>query len=203
MESHVAHLTEVLKILERQQLYAKRSKCAFGVKQVEYLGHIFTSDGVKTGPEKVRCMVEWSTPKNIKALREFLGLTGYYRRFIKGYGIVAKPLTQLLKKDDFKWNDEAGTFFDKLKKLMVEAPVLTMPDLTQPFILETDPCSNRIEAVHRYKGQPIVFFSQSLCPRNLALSTYEKELLALMTVVSKWSHYLNGSQFIIRTDHAS
>lgn len=203
IESHVQHLTEVLSVLKRHKLYAKRSKCAFGVRQVEYLGHIISGEGVKTDPEKIKSMVEWPTPRNLKALRGFLGLTGYYRRFIRSYGVITKPLTQLLKKDNFHWNTEAEEAFEKFKKLMVEAPVLALPDFTQPLILETDACETGIGAVLMQKGQPIAFFSQSLCPRNQALSTYEKELLALMTAVTKWNHYLNGSKFIIKTDHAS
>lgn len=203
MESHAHHLTLVMQLLEKHKLYAKKSKCAFGVSQVEYLGHIISGEGVKTDPKKIRSMIEWPQPKNLKALRGFLDLTGYYRRFIKGYRVIAKPLTQLLKKDAFKWNTEAEEAFNKLKLLMTEALVLRMPDFSQPFILETDACRNGIEAVLIQQGQPIAYFSQALCERNQALSTYEKELLKLMTAVTKWSHYLNGSNFIIRTDHTS
>lgn len=109
----------------------------------------------------------------------------------------------MLKKDAFKWNDEAKKAFITLKTLMAEAPVLRIPDFPQSFILETDACGNGVGAVLMQQDQPIAFFSQALCERNQALSTYEKELLALMTAVSKWSHYVNRSHFIIRTYHAS
>lgn len=118
-----------------------------------------SGEEVKTDPEKIKGMIEWPKPKNIKSLRGFLDLTGYYRRFIKGYGIHTKLLTQLLKKDNFKWSLEANVVFEKLKKMMTEAPVLAMTDFTQPFVLETDACANGIGAILMQKGQPIVYFS--------------------------------------------
>ncbi len=102
LEEHVGHLTVVLEIMRNNQLYAKRSKCDFGKKQVEYLGHIISEKGVATDPAKVEAMIRWPIPRNLKGLRGFLGLTGYYRKFIKHYGTVSKPLTELLKKDQFQ-----------------------------------------------------------------------------------------------------
>ncbi|GMI86644.1 hypothetical protein HRI_002333700 [Hibiscus trionum] len=100
-DEHVRHLSVVLELLKTNQLYAKRSKCFFGQNQVEYLGHIISEKGVQTDPSKVDAMKDWPLPKNLKALRGFLGLTGYYRKFVKGYGALSKPLTLLLKKDNF------------------------------------------------------------------------------------------------------
>lgn len=107
LESHLAHLEIVFQALEANQLYAKLTKCEFGVEEVAYLGHVLSKDGVATDPEKVRAMVEWPVPKTLKGLRGFLGLTGYYRRFVQGYGVICRPLHDLLKKDHFQWTPEA------------------------------------------------------------------------------------------------
>jgi len=112
MTEHLGHLRTVFKILKTNLLYAKFSKCVFCSNQVEYLGHVISTTGVSTDPHKIKAILDWPLPSNIKQLRGFLGLTGYYRRFIKGYGIICKPLTQFLKKDAYRWNEEATTTFN-------------------------------------------------------------------------------------------
>ena len=101
MKEHQSHLEIVLKTLAKYKLYAKMSKCVFAASEVEYLGYVISGQGVETDPKKIEAMKEWPVPKTLKALRGFLGLTGYYRKFIKGYGQIASPLTALLKKDAF------------------------------------------------------------------------------------------------------
>ena len=104
---HVQHVDGVLKLLEEKQLYAKTSKCFFGVQEVEYLGHIVSHEGVKVGIKKIKAIKEWKVPTTIKQLRGFIGLTGYYRKFVKNYGRIAAPLTRLLKKNAFSWTPKA------------------------------------------------------------------------------------------------
>ncbi|XP_019230174.1 PREDICTED: uncharacterized protein LOC109211125 [Nicotiana attenuata] len=111
MDAPALHLRKVLEILQKEQLYGKMSKCAFGQDKVEYLGHIISGEGVSTDHAKIEAMVNWPVPRSVKALRGFLGLTGYYRRFVKSYGIISKPLTNLLKKNAFQWNEEAESAF--------------------------------------------------------------------------------------------
>lgn len=148
-------------------------------------------------------MINWPKPTTLKALRGFLGLTGYYRRFVKGYGVLSRPLTELLKKGNFKWGEEAEGAFQKLKEAMVTVPTLGLPDFNEPFTLETDACGVGMGAVLLQKGRPLAFLSQALNTRHLGLSIYEKEFLAVLMAVEKWRHYLEGSRFIIKTDHES
>jgi hypothetical protein len=115
-------------VLRSHKLFAKKSKCKFGCKKVDYLGYIIAESTVRAYPGKIKAMVEWPLPTNIKALRGFLGLTGYYRKFIKGYGSIAAPLTTMLKKNAFHWDVAAREAFQNLKAAVTEAPVLALPN---------------------------------------------------------------------------
>uniref|UniRef100_A0A2N9GM02 Integrase catalytic domain-containing protein n=1 Tax=Fagus sylvatica TaxID=28930 RepID=A0A2N9GM02_FAGSY len=127
----------------------------------------------------------------------------YYRKFIQGYGKIAGPLTSMLKKDSFIWSLEAKKAFEQLKQTMTQAPVLALPDFTKPFIVECDASGTGIGGVLMQNQKPIAFISQALQGRNLAMSTYDKEMLALVLAVQKWRPYLMGRKFIVRTDHKS
>lgn len=185
------------------QLFAKRSKCAFATSRVEYLGHFIEAKGVSTDPSKVKAVLEWPVPKNLKALRGFLGLAGYYRRYVKDFGVIARPLTALTKKDAFSWHDEAQESFETVKKMLCDAPVLALPRFDKQFVVETDACGTGIGAVLMQEGRPLAYISRHLKGRQLALSIYEKELLAVIFAVQKWRHYLLTQHFIIRTDQRS
>jgi RNase H-like domain found in reverse transcriptase len=203
LETHKVHLAIVLQILKDSSLFAKENKCEFELLEIEYLGHLISSKGVSTDPKKIEAMVSWQIPKNVKELRGFLSLTGYYRIFVKGYGTISKPLTQLLKNDSFQWSEEAEVAFHELKQDMCTAPVLAMPDFHPPFVLETNVNANGIGAVLMQGGKVIAYFSKALGVKSQALSTYEKELLALVTAVQKWQHYFQGNSFVIKTDNLS
>ncbi|KAE8662761.1 hypothetical protein F3Y22_tig00113145pilonHSYRG00200 [Hibiscus syriacus] len=198
---HAMHLRTVLEVLKQNQLFAKRTKCLFGQQEVEYLGYIISKQGVATDPAKIQAMQQWKLPKTLKSLRGFLGLTGYYRRFIKGYGEIAKPLTTMLKKDQFQWTEESKAAFEFLKGAMCHSPVLALPNFNKSFWLETDASSRGIGAVLSQEGRPVAYLSRALGPRQLDLSIYEKEYLAILMAISKWRHYLEGGPFIIKTDH--
>jgi len=140
----------------------------------------------------------------VKQLRGFLGLTGYYRRFIKHYGLISRPLTQMLKKGvQFQWTPLAQEAFLLLKKALTEAPVLAIPDFSQPFVIETDASELGMGAVLMQNGHPISFLSKPFSSRSRSFSTYEKECLAIIMAIEKWRSYLHGQEFLIRTDHKS
>jgi hypothetical protein len=203
LPEHLKHLRLVLDLLRKNQLYAKASKCSFAQSQIEYLGHVISENGVATDAEKTKAMQAWPVPTSATELRGFLGLTGYYRKFVPRYGIIAKPLTQLLTKKGFTWPDAAQSAFDQLKAAMVNTPVLALPDFDRSFSIETDACDTGIGAVLVQDGHPVAYFSKALGVRNQQLSTYEKEFLAVMMAVDKWRAYLQRGPFVILTDHKS
>jgi len=203
LSDHVHHLQLLLEVLVKHQLYAKQSKCVFACKEVEYLGHLIAGDGVRKDPRKTIAMQQWPIPKDVKALRRFLGLTIYYRKFVKGYGQIAAPLTTLLSKDSFIWNSEASHAFQLLKDAMSNHLVLALPDFCKSFVVECDASGVGVGAVLMQNQRPIAYHSQALKGKSLALSTYEKELLALVVAVKKWRPYLLGSPFVIKTYHQS
>lgn len=148
-------------------------------------------------------MVNWPITTTVKALRGFLGLTSSNRRFVKNYGVICKPLTSLLKKGQFDWDEEATTAFNELKHAMTTTLVLALPDLQKPFVLETDACGTGIGAVLMQDSRPLAYLSKALAPKHLGLSTYEKELLAVIEAIKKRRSYLLGNHFKIKTDHQS
>lgn len=147
LQDHIEHLRAVFTVLKKNELLVKLSKCRFGQTSVGFLGHIISGGGVNPNLEKLRAMEEWPIPKTIKQLRGFLGLTGYYRRFIEGYAKIAAPMTELLKKNAFCWCEAEQISFETLKASMLVAPVLAFPDFDKQFVVETDACSIGIGAV--------------------------------------------------------
>ncbi|KAF5481396.1 hypothetical protein F2P56_002050 [Juglans regia] len=137
VEDHKLHLKIVMKILEEHRFFIKASKCALMEKELEYLGHFISGEGVKVDQRKIEAMVDWPLPNDVSTLRGFLGLTGFYGRFVKHYGLIAKPLTSLLKKDNFEWTQEAREAFDELKRAMTTTPVLALPNFEKPFEVYT------------------------------------------------------------------
>lgn len=204
LEEHKNHLRQVLSTLTHHQLKVKLSKCSFAQQSLAYLGHIISAQGVATDEEKIIAVKDWPTPLSVKDLRSFLGLTGYYRKFVRNYGVICKPLTNLLRKGVlFQWTSVTQEAFVALKTALIEAPVLALPNFQQPFVVETDASDKGIGAVLMQNGHPIAFLSKALGPRTQGLSTYEKESLAIMLAIDHWRSYLQHDEFVIRTDHRS
>lgn len=170
---------------------------------MQYLGHLISQDGVSVDPAKIKIVQEWPVPTTIKSLRGFLGLAGYYRKFIRGFGNLAAPLTYLLTKDGFQWTREAEIAFQNLKNALTSPPVLKLPDFSKPFIIESDACGVGIGAILMQEERPVAYFSEALKSSSLSLSTCEKEMLAIVKAIRKWRPYLLGKPFIVRTDQKS
>jgi len=171
---------------------------------LEYLGHIISAQGVAIDPKKIEVVANWPTPTDLKQLWGFLGLSGYYRKFIKNYGLISRPLTDLLKKDVlFHWTPQLQMSFEALKQALISAPVLVLPDFSKPFTIETDASSTGVGVVLSQDNHHVAYISKALGPKAQGLSTYEKECMAVILSVTKWKSYLQHQEFTIATDHKS
>jgi hypothetical protein len=200
---HLRHLRAIFSELRHQQLFVKCTKCAFGAVSVAYLDHVISEASVAMDPTKVQAIHEWPAPRSARAVRGFLGLAGYYRKFVHNYGTITAPLTALLKKDGFEWSEATAAAFDALKTVVSSAPILTMPDFNKPFIIKCDASSHGFGAVLIQEGHPVAFFSRPVAPRHRALAAYERELIGLVQAVRNWRSYLWGRRFLVKTDHYS
>ena len=138
-QEHEQHLKIVLQTLREKKLYAKLRKCDFWLKEVSFLGHIVSAKGIRVDPVKIKAVVNWKLPRSVTEVRSFLGLIEYYRRFVKGFSVIASPLTKLLRKGiKFEWSDKCQKSFEQLKEILVEAPVLTQPTSGKEYTLYID-----------------------------------------------------------------
>lgn len=200
---HLLHIRAIFEVLQQHTLFLNKSKCSFGESSIRYLGHIISAQGVSMDESKVKAVLYWPQPKTVQAVRGFLGLAGYHRRFIRDYGLIAAPLTKLLKKDGFQWSEEATAAFQALQQALASAPVLYLPDFSAAFMVECDASGSGFSAVlHQGKG-PIAFFSHPIAPRHAKLAAYERELIGLVQAVKHLRPYLWGREFVVRTDHHS
>ena len=203
-EEHTNHVKKVLDLLRQHKLYAKLSKCTFFSPKVEYLGFIVSQEGISVDPAKVKDIVEWPVPTNASELRGFLGITGWYRIFMKDYAIVASPLTDLLKKGTkIIWEPRHQERFDELKRYVTNAPCLKLPDFSQPFEVVTDASGIAVGGVLTQEGRPVAFTSRKLRIHEKNYPTHDLELLAVIHALKLWRHYLLGRKFRLVTDHKS
>jgi hypothetical protein len=200
---HLQHMRQVFQLLREQKLALNSTKCSFGETQVGYLGHIISDKGVAMDPAKIEAVESWPPPHSIWALRGFLGLTGYYRKFIAGYGTVGAPLIALLKREAFRWTEEADEAFNLLKQALMSAPLLQMLDFDHNFIIDCDASGSGFGAMLHQGDGAIAFFSRAVAPQHQKLSAYERELIGLVKTVRHWRPYIWGRQFLVRTDHYS
>ena len=203
-QEHEQHLKIVLRTLREKKLYAKLSKCGFWLKEVPFLGHIVSADGIRVDPTKIKVVVIWKPPQNIIEVRSFLSLAGYYRRFVKGFSIIASSLTKLLRKGvKFEWSDKCQNSFEQLKEMLVEAPVLMQPTSGKEYILYSDASSIGLGCVLMQDEKVVTYASKQLKPREQNYPTHDLELAAVVFALKIWQHYLYGEKCRIYTDHKS
>ena len=166
-QEHEQHLKIVLQTLREKKLYAKLSKCDFWLKKVSFLGHIVSVEGIIVDPTKIEAVVNWKPPRSITKVRSFLGLAGYYRRFVKGFPIIASLLTKLLRKGvKFEWSDKCQNSFEQLKEMLVEAPVLTQPTSGKEYTLYSDASSIGLGCVLIQDVKVVAYASRQLKPHE-------------------------------------
>jgi hypothetical protein len=203
-EEHEEHLRLVLQKLREHQLYAKFSKCDFWLKEVSFIGHIITHGGIVVDPSKVQDVLNWNPPKNVPEIRSFLGLAGYYRRFIEGFSKIVKPLTSLLEKGkEFKWDEKCQACFEELKKKLTTDPVLIMPDIHKGFDVYCDASRQGLGCVLMQEGKVIAYASRKLRKHEQNYPTHDLELAAIVHALKIWRHYMIGNKCQIFTDHKS
>ena len=208
-EEHLLHVEEVLKELDKQKLYLKPSKCEWMKSEVEFLGHRIGREGLSVDPQKIDAVKQWPVPTNVSELRSFLGLAGYYRRFIGNYSMTALPLTELTKDEvEWQWSDKEKGAFDQLKQQLSSAPVLLLADPKLPYTIHCDASGFAVGAcLMQDQGnglQPVSYISSKMKPAEINYAPHEQELLALVYACTKWRHYLhNGKPFTVLSDHKS
>uniref|UniRef100_A0A383VMU0 Integrase catalytic domain-containing protein n=1 Tax=Tetradesmus obliquus TaxID=3088 RepID=A0A383VMU0_TETOB len=204
-EQHLAHVDKVLTALRKARLYAGLDKCA--MKEVTFLGHVVSGEGIKVDPKKVEAVREWPPPRNVTEVRSFLGMTGFYRRFIHHYAHKALPLTNLTS-SGIKWRwraDVEAKAFEHLKDTLTSAPVLVTPDPTLPYEVYTDASKFALGALllqNQGKGrQPVAYLSRKLNSAERNYPTGDREMLGIYYALQAWRCYLEGANFKVNSDH--
>ncbi|GJX41103.1 putative reverse transcriptase domain-containing protein [Tanacetum coccineum] len=207
-QEHEEHLKQILELLKKEELYAKFSKCEFWISKVLFLGHmighVIDSEGIHVDPAKIESIKDWTSPKSPTEIRQFLGLAGYYRRFIEGFSKIAKPMTKLTqKKIKFEWGDKQEAAFQLLKQKLCSAPILALPEGSEDFIAYCDASKKGLGAVLMQREKVISYASRQLKIHEKNYTTHDLELGAVVFALKIWRHYLYGTKCTVFTDHKS
>jgi hypothetical protein len=203
-EENEEHLHLVSQKLQDPRLYVKISMCEFWMKQVAFLGHIISKCGISVDPSKVQDVLTWNAPMSVGDIRRFLGLSGYYQRFIEGFSKISKPMTELLERDKkFEWTSTCKASFQELKKRLTTAPILVMPDMEKPFSIYCDANGQGLECVLMQDGHVAAYASRQLRKHEAHYPIHDLELAALVHALKIWRHYLMGKRCELYTDHKS
>ncbi|GJX32594.1 putative reverse transcriptase domain-containing protein, partial [Tanacetum coccineum] len=194
-EEHANHLRIILELLRKKKLYAKFSKCYFWIRIVQFLGHLIDSQGLHVDPAKIEAVKNWTSPTTPTEVRQFLGLAGYYRRFIEGFSKIAKPLTKLTQKNkNYIWGEEQESAFQLLKQKLCEAPILALPEGNDDFVVYCDASLQGLGAVLMQREKVIAYASRQLKPHEENYTTHDLELGAVIFALKIWRHYLYGTK---------
>ncbi|XP_052723874.1 uncharacterized protein LOC128193804 [Vigna angularis] len=195
-DEHEEHLRLVLGVLREKELYAKLSKYEFWMKEIQFLGHVVSAGGISVDPAKVRAVLEWESPRSATEVRSFVGLAGYYRRFIEGFAKIVAPLTQLTRKDQlFAWTDRCEASFQELKVKLTSAPMLVIPDTSKPFEVYCDASHQGLGCVLMQEKRAVAYVSRQLRIHERNYPTHDLELAAVVFALKIWRHFLYGSTF--------
>ncbi|KAJ0916075.1 putative nucleotidyltransferase, Ribonuclease H [Helianthus annuus] len=201
---HEQHLRLTLELLKKEQLFAKFSKCEFWLKEVQFLGHIVDEQGIQVDPSKISAIKDWDTPTTPTEVRSFLGLAGYYRRFIENFSKIAVPLTALTQKNQpFEWGSKQEEAFQTLKQKLCDAPILTLPEGNDDFVVYCDASKLGLGCVLMQRNKVIAYASRQLKVHEKNYTTHDLELGAVVFALKIWRHYLYGTKCVVFTDHKS
>ncbi|GJU62549.1 reverse transcriptase domain-containing protein [Tanacetum coccineum] len=203
-EDHENHLRLMLDLLRKEKLYAKFSKCEFWLQEVHFLGHVVNHDGIHVDPSKIEAVKSWKAPTTPSEVRSFLGLAGYYRRFIENFSKIAKPLTSLTQKNQkYEWGEKQEEAFRTLKDNLCNAPILSLPDGVEDFVVYCDASNQGLGCVLMQRDKVIAYASRQLKIHEKNYTTHDLELGAVVFALKIWRHYLYGTKSVIYTDHKS
>ncbi|GJX01639.1 putative reverse transcriptase domain-containing protein [Tanacetum coccineum] len=203
-KEHEEHLKLILELLKKEELYAKFSKCEFWIPKVQFLGHVIDSKGIHVDPAKIESIKDWASPKNATEICQFLGLAGYYRRFIEGFSKIAKPMTKLTKKNvKFDWGEKEEAAFQLIKQKLYSAPILALPKGSKNFIVYCDASHKGLGAMLMQNEKFIAYASRQLKIYKKNYTTHDLELGAVVFALKIWIHYLYRTRCTVFTDHKS
>jgi hypothetical protein len=205
LEEHAEHLWKVFQRLRENKLYAKLEKCEFGVMKVDFLGHRITQEGLKMDDYKVKAILDSEPPKSVPALRSFLGLASYYRKFIKNFAKIATSLTNLLKKfvRTYEWDGTCNKAFETLKGILVKAPVLKLPDFDKDFEIHSNASDFVIGGVLVQEGRSVAFESRKLSEMERRWPTHEKKMWAVIHCLKTCGHYIGSKDVVVWTNNVT
>ncbi|GJW38800.1 putative reverse transcriptase domain-containing protein [Tanacetum coccineum] len=203
-EDHENHLRLILDLLRKEKLYAKFSKCEFWLQEIHFLGHVVNHDGIYVDPSKIEVVKSWKAPTTPSEVRSFLGLDGYYRRFIENFSKITKPITLLTQKNQkYEWGEKQEEAFQTLKDNLCNAPILSLPDGVEDFVVYCDASNQGLGCVLMQRDKVIAYASRQLKSHEKNYTTHDLELGAVVFALKIWRHYLYGTKSVIYTDHKS
>ncbi|GJZ80376.1 putative reverse transcriptase domain-containing protein [Tanacetum coccineum] len=203
-KEHEEHLKAILELLKKEKLYAKFSKCEFWIPKVQFLGHVIDSRGIHVDPAKIESIKDWASPKTPTEIRQFLGLAGYYQRFIEGFSKIAKSMTKLTQKGiKFDWGEKEENVFQLIKQKLCSAPILALPEGSEDFVVYCDASHKGLGAVLMQREKVIAYASRQLKVHKKNYTTHDLELGSVVFALNIWRHYLYGTKCTVFTNHKS